>query len=86
MIIVEHKIVRQLMSRVLLLLLLLYELKVKSKAVPLRHSGAKGERMYSSSFLTSTLDEGEWLASHPGHALSPGKDPPYPLRRRLGGH
>jgi hypothetical protein len=45
-----------------------------------------GERMYSShSFMTSALDEGEWSASRPGRALCPGKGPPYPLNRRLGG-
>jgi hypothetical protein len=50
------------------------------------HADAKGERKYSFySFLTSTLDGGEWSASCPGRALSPGKDPQYPLYRRLGG-
>jgi hypothetical protein len=28
---------------------------------------------------------GEWSGSHPGHALPQGKDPQYPLDRRLGG-
>jgi hypothetical protein len=28
---------------------------------------------------------GEWSASRPDHALPPGKDPLYPLYRRLGG-
>jgi hypothetical protein len=42
--------------------------------------------MYSShSFTTSALDVGEWSASRPGRALPPGKDPRYPLARRLGG-
>jgi len=60
--------------------------KSKRKAVPLRHAGAKGEKRYSSySFLTSALDGGEWSASRPGRALTPGKDPQYPLDRRLGG-
>jgi hypothetical protein len=45
-----------------------------------------GERMYSSySFSTSALDGGEWSASRPNRALAPGKDPRYPLYRRLGG-
>jgi hypothetical protein len=46
-----------------------------------------GERRYSSySYLTSALDGGEWSASHPSRALYPqGKDPWYPLDRRLGG-
>jgi hypothetical protein len=44
-----------------------------------------GERKYSSySFLTSALDGGEWSASRPGRALPRGKDPRYPLYRRLG--
>jgi hypothetical protein len=43
------------------------------------------ERIYSSySFTTSALDADEWSASRPGRALSPGKDPRYPLYRRLG--
>jgi hypothetical protein len=42
----------------------------KSKAVPLHHAGAKGERKYSFySFVTSALDKGEWSASCLGHAL-----------------
>jgi hypothetical protein len=50
------------------------------------HAGDKGKRRYSSySFLTSALDKGEWSASHPGHALSLGKDPQYSLDWRLGG-
>jgi hypothetical protein len=45
-----------------------------------------GERRHSSySFSTLALDGGEWSASHPGRALSRGKDPLYPLYRRLGG-
>jgi hypothetical protein len=34
--------------------------------------------------LTSALDGGEWSASTPA-ALPPGKEPQYPLDRRLGG-
>jgi hypothetical protein len=34
---------------------------------------------YSSSFLTSALDGGEWSASRPGRALPPGKRPPVPI-------
>jgi hypothetical protein len=41
---------------------------------------------YSScSMLTSELDGGEWSVSRPFRALPPGKVPPYPLDRRLGG-
>jgi hypothetical protein len=35
--------------------------------------------------MTSALDGGEWSVSRPGRALPQGKDPPYPLHRRLGG-
>jgi hypothetical protein len=42
-----------------------------------RHSGASGERMYSSySLLTSALDGGEWSASRSSRSLPRGKDPP----------
>jgi hypothetical protein len=38
-----------------------------------RHGGAWGERRYSScSFSTSELDGGEWSASRPGRAFTPG--------------
>jgi hypothetical protein len=64
------------------------KLDKQGKAVPLHPMIALGggEKMYSSySFLTLALDGGEWSASHPGHALHQGKDPQYPLDRRLGG-
>jgi hypothetical protein len=49
---------------------------LKSKTVPLPPCSLKGKRRYSSySFLTSTLDVGEWSASRPGRALSREKDP-----------
>jgi hypothetical protein len=35
-------------------------------------------------FLTLALVGGEWLASRPGR-FTPGKDPRYPLDRKLGG-
>jgi hypothetical protein len=38
-----------------------------------RHGGAWGDRRYSSySFSTSALDGGEWSASRPGRAFTPG--------------
>jgi hypothetical protein len=40
------------------------------------HTGAKGERR--NSYLTSVLEEGKWLASHPS-APYPGKGPPVPI-------
>jgi hypothetical protein len=58
----------------------------KGETVPLHAMEAKGERMYSAySFTTSALDRGEWLASRPGRVLPRGKDPRYPLYRRLAG-
>jgi hypothetical protein len=59
----------------------------KAKAVPLHATEALAAvREYSSySFSTSVLNEDEWSASGPGRALAPGKDPRYPLCRRLGG-
>jgi hypothetical protein len=42
-----------------------------------RHEGAWGERRYSSySFTTSALDAGEWSASRPGRAFTPGERTP----------
>jgi hypothetical protein len=58
---------------------------VKVKAVALCHTDVKGVRECSFSFLSSTLDGGEWSASRPGRALPQRKDPRYPLDRRLGG-
>jgi hypothetical protein len=50
-----------------------------------RHEDAWGQRRYSSySFLTSTLDGGEWSASRPGCALPPGKGPPVPIGQEAG--
>jgi hypothetical protein len=60
--------------------------KAKWNSPATHYGGACGERRYSSySFMTSALDEGEWSASRPGRALAQGKDPRYPLYRRLGG-
>jgi hypothetical protein len=58
----------------------------KGKGIPLHAMKAPGgERRYSSySFSTLAQDGGEWSASHPGRALPLGKDPWYPLDRRLG--
>jgi hypothetical protein len=58
---------------------------IKSKAVPLHAMEALGgERRYSSSFYTSALDGGEWSASHPDRALSPGKGPPVRIVQEAG--
>jgi hypothetical protein len=50
----------------------------KSKAVPLRHAGAKVEKKYSSYSLTWALDGDEWSASRLG-AL-------YPREKTSGTH
>jgi hypothetical protein len=47
------------------------------KAVPLHALEALRRRRYSSySFLTSALDGGEWSASRPGRAFTPGERTP----------
>jgi len=43
-----------------------------------------GVELQPYSFLTTTLERGEWSASHPGRSLPPRKTR-YPLYRRLGG-
>jgi hypothetical protein len=61
-------------------------LNKKVKAVHYTPERRLRERRYSSySFSNSALDGGEWSASRPDHALFRGKDPQYPLYRRLGG-
>jgi hypothetical protein len=53
-----------------------YKCKRQSSPVT-RHEGAWGERRYSSySFSTSALDGGEWSASPPGRAFTPGERAP----------
>jgi hypothetical protein len=60
--------------------------KTKQSSPATRHVGAWVETGYSSySLLTSAIDGGEWSSSRPGRALPRGKDPRYPLYRRLGG-
>jgi hypothetical protein len=44
--------------------------------------GGRGEQLYS--FLTTALDADEWLASRPGRALVPGKEPPVPIGQEAG--
>jgi hypothetical protein len=58
---------------------------VSSKAVPLRQGDVKGERIYSSSFLTSALDGVSGQRHTPDVLYPQGKDPRCPLDRRLGG-
>jgi hypothetical protein len=42
-------------------------------------------RSYSSySFLTSVLEESQWSASRPDHALAPGKGPSVPIVQEAG--
>jgi hypothetical protein len=64
----------------------LYLLRSTVSCPTIHHKGTWGERMYSSySSSTSALAGSEWSAPHPGYALASGKDPQYPLYRRLGG-
>ena len=44
----------------------------------------QGEGIELHLFLTSALDGGGWLTSHPGH-LTPGKELQDPLKRPLNG-
>jgi hypothetical protein len=61
-------------------------LKVKQSSPATHHGGVWGERRCSSySFLTSTLDGGEWSALSPAALYHRGKSPRYPLDKRLGG-
>jgi hypothetical protein len=48
----------------------------KGKAVPLHAMEALGGRGDSYSFMTSALDGGEWSASRPGRAFTPGERTP----------
>jgi hypothetical protein len=58
----------------------------EGKAVPQHTTEAQGERRCSFyTFTTSALDEGEWLASRPDHALPPGKGPRAPTALYLRG-
>jgi hypothetical protein len=53
---------------------IIVHIRPKKKAVPLH---ALGERRYSYySFTTSALDGGEWSASRPGRAFTPGERTP----------
>jgi hypothetical protein len=55
------------------------------QTVPLRHAGAKGDRMYSSySFLASAIDGGEWSTSRPGRSSPMGKGLPVLIRLEAG--
>jgi hypothetical protein len=57
-----------------------------SKPVPLRHADAKGERSYSSdSFLASHYMGVSGQRHAPAVLYYRGKEPRYPLDRRLGG-
>jgi hypothetical protein len=64
---------------------ILQVLKVKSKVLPTTgHEGLEGEQRHSSSLsLTLALDGDGWSMPHPG-CFTPGKEPLYPLYRRLG--
>jgi len=55
----------------------------KSRYTPWRRLG--GEEVWLLLIHNLGTRWGEWSASRPGRALSRGKDPRYPLDRRLGG-
>jgi hypothetical protein len=59
--------------------------KTRASTVPLRHAGAKGVNYSSSSFSASELDGVSDQRHSPAAHYPRGKDPPYPLDRRLGG-
>jgi len=60
--------------------------ETRNKAVPLHAMMALGGRGgVAPTILDLGTRWGEWSASRPGRALPRGKDPRYPLDRRLGG-
>jgi hypothetical protein len=61
----------------------LFSLKVKQSHNTLWTR--RGVKRYSSySFITSALDEGEWLGLRPGLALPPGERTPVPIVKEVG--
>jgi hypothetical protein len=60
-----------------------FVVKVKLFRYAMQATRGRGHNSYT--FLTLTLDGGEWSALLPGRALLLGKDPRYPLERRLSG-
>jgi hypothetical protein len=61
----------------------IFYIKLSRYAMHALREREREDRSYS--FLTSALDGGDGSASHPGRALSPGKEPRHPLCRKLGG-
>jgi hypothetical protein len=49
---------------------------MQSRYTPWRRLGGGGGRYSSYSFMTSALDGGEWSASRPGRAFTPGESTP----------
>jgi len=49
--------------------------------MPRKHT--RGAKVQFYSFFKAALGGGEWLTSRPG-CLTPGKEPQYPLNKRLG--
>jgi hypothetical protein len=56
--------------------------KKQSRYTPWRRS--EGEQYISYSFTTSALDGGEWSASCPGRAFTPGERTPVPIVQESG--
>jgi hypothetical protein len=66
-------------KKIIIIIIMIVSYKVKVKVSRYTQWRRLGETRCSSySYLTSTLDRGEWLASRPGRALPPGKGPPVP--------
>jgi hypothetical protein len=57
--------------------------KGKGKVIPVHAMKAYRVVEIELHSLTSSLDRGEWSASHPGH-FTPRERPGYPLNRKLG--
>jgi hypothetical protein len=55
----------------------LHEIESKVKLSRYRHLGAKKERSVVPSLLSSALQAGEWSASRPDRASTPGKNPDW---------
>jgi hypothetical protein len=56
----------------------------KGKAVLLHTMEALGGERRHSSYSFSTLDGGEWSASRPGRAFTPGEGSPVPIGQEAG--
>jgi hypothetical protein len=58
--------------------------KGNRQVLPVHTMNTYRSRIIPHSFLTSAADGGDWLTPRRGR-FTPGKEPRYPLNRRLGG-